>query len=191
MSTMALQVTLRAAEDDTTLRQKLARLRNVTALHGAMALSVERLVIKHMRTVKVPLGNKLGAPSTGFWRNAIASVRADSGDAGGVVRITQRGVALQYYGGTVTPKTAKALTIPIAAEAHGKTVGDFKAAGETIFRLKGSDLLCRDVGGKPQPLFVLRQSATIRPHADVLPTAEELQEAAAAGARRHLRIKNE
>ena len=169
------------------LAAKIAALKDKSGLHRTMGMGVEKLVIRHLREVKVPQGNRLGAPSTGFWQKAIASVVGTSGDAGASVRITHRGAAMQYYGGTVRPVRARALTIPIDAEAHGKTVGDFRAAGVEIFKLKGKDLLCRKVGDEVKPLFILRANAIIDNHPDVLPTRDELAEAAVKAGRAHMR----
>ena len=111
-------------EDSATpeLRAEMARLTDRKPLHAEMGMAVERLVARHLRATKLPQGNRLGAPSTGFWKKAIDSVVGTANATEAVVSIPSRGVALQYYGGTVKPQRAEDLTIPIHAVAHGKSV---------------------------------------------------------------------
>lgn len=158
----------------------IASLQNAAQLHANMAMGIEYTVLRHIRTKLVSTPNKLGAQSTGFWQKAANSVVARSTAQEAVVEITHRGVALQYYGGTVTPKNKKALTIPIHPDAHGKWVGDFPQG--TIFRIPGTALLARKVGdassAQIQPLFLLRRSVKVNSNPDVLPTEDEIRTAA-------------
>lgn len=75
-------------------------------LHDAMGMGVEDLVRTHIATTKK-------SPNTGWWSRVAASVThtADFGSA--VVSIPERGAALRYYGGTVRQKSGgPLLTIP-------------------------------------------------------------------------------
>lgn len=84
------------------------------------------------------------------------SSRADQGELGlGSSSIRAR---LLQKGGTVRPKRAKMLAIPIAAESYGKRPRDF--SGLAIMGSGGRAVLGRD----GVPLFVLVRSATIKPH---------------------------
>jgi len=74
--------------------------------------------------------------------------------------------AILHFGGTIRPKRAKALTIPIAPEARGKRARDF----ENTFVLRrgddapGEGLIMQKLGeGRVRPLFALRTSVTIEP----------------------------
>lgn len=67
------------------------------------------------------------------------------------------------YGTTITPKTAKWLTIPLIPAAKGKRAGDF---GDTLFYYKPEDedhaFLARDKGnGNIENVFLLVKSVTI------------------------------
>jgi len=74
--------------------------------------------------------------------------------------------AILHFGGTIRPKRAKALTIPIAPEARGMRARDF----ENTFVLRrpddeaGEGLIMQSLaGGGVKPLFALRTSVTIKP----------------------------
>ncbi|HSI08832.1 MAG TPA: hypothetical protein VK985_09575 [Rariglobus sp.] len=70
--------------------------------------------------------NALGGRRTNYYAAAGRSTSfAFAGDDAVVVSISQIGISLRYYGGTVKPKKAKFLTIPVAPEAHGKRAREF------------------------------------------------------------------
>lgn len=126
------------------VRAYIARLSDRTQLHDEMGMAVERQVVKHLRTVKVPQGNRLGAPSTGFWKSAIDSVVGTADAQAATVSIPARGVALQYYGGAVRAKTKPFLTIPIHAAAHGKSVEELGVRVYRFLSKKGNLILATD-----------------------------------------------
>ena len=64
--------------------------------------------------------NKLGGKKTDFWNGIAADTGvAEVSENGAVLTVANARFRLHLYGGTVTPKKAKALTIPIVPEAHG------------------------------------------------------------------------
>lgn len=69
--------------------------------------------------------NKHGYPSTGFWEAAARSVSTFNTDEGAVLRCSKLGVRQRYHGGTISAKSGKYLTIPICADAYGKTAAEF------------------------------------------------------------------
>lgn len=84
-------------------------------LHQAMAQGVELGVREHLT------GLNSRSPNTNFYARAAKSTEVEADGAQGLVRITQRGMALRYYGGRVVPgksissftgKETKALAIP-------------------------------------------------------------------------------
>jgi hypothetical protein len=185
------------------LRSMMARLADRTALHAEMGMAVERQVARHMRGSVALKPNRLGAPSTGFWQKAINSIRGTATDSEATVSIPARGVALQYYGGTVRPTSKEYLTIPIHAMAHGKSAREIGVRLYRFMSKKGNLILATDPNprrgstGKPSkkrarlggyrggtPLYVLKRSARILPHPNVLPDAAALgaEAAKAAGA---------
>ena len=97
----------------------------------------------------------------------VREVTAESIDVG----TNYRGAALKQFGGMITPDKARALTIPISAEAKGKTAYDFERSGKNLFVISentgdpstigvlGYEKATRKKGVTAfQPLFVLRTS---------------------------------
>lgn len=105
--------------DDAGARKAVAAVRQSAEhrepLHQAMAAGVEEAVREHL------LGINSRSPHTGFYARAARSTESVASEAGALVRIPHRGMALRYYGGKVTPgksvssktgKPTKALAIP-------------------------------------------------------------------------------
>ena len=151
-------------------------------------MAAEKTVLNHLRTVKQPQGNRFGAPSAGFWKKAMDSVFSTATATEATVSIPARGVALQYYGGTVRPTNKQCLTIPINAMAYNQSARTLAP----LIRVK--DILYKKFGegssAKLVAMFALRKSVTIRPHPDVLPSKGTIAQAVATEAeiycRRHV-----
>ena len=113
-----------------------------------------------------------------YWAQAARGTTYEVRGKEAFIVIDHVGVALHYYGGTVRPKNAKALTIPVeGSEAEGKRASEFddlfavKADGSGNYR----GFLARQVAADQiEPLFWLRKSATIREDKSVIPTDEAL-----------------
>lgn len=95
----------------------LAALADRTDLHDAMRDGAENLVRDHLR------GLNGRSPNTSFYGQAAASVESSADAQGATVRVPHRGVALRYYGGTVTAgasisshtgQPTKAIAVPTA-----------------------------------------------------------------------------
>lgn len=98
------------------------------------------------------------------------------------------GLRLQQYGGTITPKNKRALTIPVTAEARGMRAATFeKKYNRNLFvvgkeREQGEGTLAwEDEAGKLHAAFVLRKKTVIkslrerRGH-DAIPAEKEIAE---------------
>ena len=98
------------------------------------------------------------------------------------------GLRLQQYGGEITPKNKRALTIPVTAEARGMRASTFeKKYGRNLFvvgrnREQGEGTLAwEDDAGKLHAAFVLRKKSVVkslrerRGH-DAIPTEKEIAE---------------
>ena len=100
------------------------------------------------------------------------------------------GLRLQQYGGEITPKRKRALTIPVTAEAKGRTVRQFSTDTEKkLFVVKGDaakknpdiigSLVWEDPMGALHAAYVLRKRSNVPPlkerrgH-DAIPTNEQL-----------------
>lgn len=87
------------------------------------------------------------------------------------------GLRLHQEGGSIRPTSARALTIPMTAEARGLRAAEF-ARRRPLFRV-GNMLAFRDKRGKLHAAYALKRSVFVPPlksrrgH-DALPTAEQL-----------------
>jgi hypothetical protein len=79
------------------------------------------------------------------------------------------GLRLQQYGGTITPKNKRALTIPVTAEARGMRAATFeKKYNRNLFvvganREQGEGTLAwEDEAGKIHAAFVLRKKSVVK-----------------------------
>ena len=81
------------------------------------------------------------------------------------------GLRLHEYGGTIKPKKARALTIPLTAEARGRRAREFSGLGRHLFKVGGSQatgdklgtLVWEDAAGQLHAAYALRKSAKIEP----------------------------
>ncbi|MBI4027887.1 MAG: hypothetical protein HY360_23080 [Verrucomicrobia bacterium] len=70
--------------------------------------------------------NQLGGKRTHFYGQVARSVQDPRLDGDTInVSINHIGIAQRYFGGEITPKKAKYLTIPARAEAYGKRAREF------------------------------------------------------------------
>ncbi|MCW1884015.1 hypothetical protein OKA04_04695 [Luteolibacter flavescens] len=123
---------------------------NRTELNQALATRYVEVVQGHWRA-KNRKGNKLKGPRTNFWSKAaqetgITSVTEEGatvtvgGEAGQNVRI-------HIFGGTIKPKVAKAITIPLVPEAHGLRAAEYEQKHGDLFSIPNVPLLFEQEGG--------------------------------------------
>lgn len=99
---------------------------DLTTLHDSMAMGVNVAVKEHFEdSGLLRKKNALGGKSTGFWRKVSDSVKTSASAEQGTVSITERGFALQLFGGIVEPVTRKALSIPVHKSAHGLNASEY------------------------------------------------------------------
>jgi len=143
--------------------------------------------------------NKKGWPSTGFWEEAADSVDATASEEGVSLQGHKIGLRQRYYGGTIAPVNADALTIPISPISYGHTASEFP--GLFLLRTKKGAYLVQSgveidaktgrvngIGRKGRGnagqrrvaalnfLFKLVASVTQAPNPDVVPRREEFLE---------------
>ena len=109
------------------IRAELERIRSAETrrrLNGALGKRVEIVVRGHF--AKRPR-NKKGWPSQGFWRRRMrnATALASYDHEGAEVRIADPAINQKVFGGTITPKEGKYLTIPARPEANGRSPRTF------------------------------------------------------------------
>src|SRR5690606_12362507 len=94
-------------------------------LQSTIGLAAVDVTQRHLVQLGATRPNKLGAPSTGFYKAASESVHWRAEGETVTVSISHVGIAQRYYGGTITAKNAQYLTLPAIAEAHGKRAREF------------------------------------------------------------------
>lgn len=131
--------------------------------------------------------NKLGGRRSNFWNKIASSTNNPVAEGPGRVRIsiTDPRLAQKVYGGRITPKRRKALTIPVAPEAYDRTVPEFQQeTGIQLFllRKKGgglTNLLAGAIGGSGHRFKVYY---TLQPYVDQAADPEALPPPAVFGA---------
>jgi hypothetical protein len=120
--------------------------------------------------------NQLRGKRTHFWRAVARSVQNPVPDGADAVRIgiAHPHIRQKVEGGTIVAKRAGALTIPVSAEAHGRTAETLeKELGVTLFRVPsdfGEGLLAAAMAdGRIKVHYVLRRSVEQAPDPDALP----------------------
>ena len=151
--------------------------------------------------------NKRGWPSTGFWEAAARDTIAIVQGTQITLRCQKVGVRQRALGGTITPKNAKALTIPISPVSYGRRASEFP--GLFLLRTKRGSYLVQQgesvtssgntrqgtgLGGNRKRrqraglnfLFKLASSVTQEADPRVIPSNDELTEVAMAAITKEL-----
>lgn len=114
-----------------------------------------------------------GRKASKWWEGLVNWDPLESTDTGGGAYFGGKkyGLAQKVTGGTIRPTNARALTIPLVPEAHGRRVSDYVAEIGDLFRPKGKNYLAETLqGGGIRAVYSLRQSVTQEPFPDALPT---------------------
>ena len=97
------------------------------------------------------------------------------------VVVNKPGVALQYYGGTVRPKKARNLAIPMREEFRGKNPRELTGKRMFVFgqhRAAGKRFLAYNDGTALRIAYLLTPKAVIKPHRDKFPTDRQILDGA-------------
>jgi hypothetical protein len=167
-------------------------LRNPRGLNRVLAERWLDLMKGHFRD-KNATPNALGGPRTNFW-NGVASDTGvtDVTETGATITVANQPFRLHLYGGTVVPKKAKALTIPLVPEAHGLMARTYQQKfGRKLFTIGGPGkvpfLFERTDGGVPgtkgasrnsiRPVYRLAKRAMIKRDPKALPDVDVVRAA--------------
>ena len=102
---------------------------------------VQRHIRAYMRT-KHTSAHMLGARPTGHYEKGAAAITMTADQSGAEVRIPIPGLRRAWEDMPIRPGPGKrALTLPRAAVAYGRTVAEVRALGWTVFRPKGTNWL--------------------------------------------------
>lgn len=174
-----------------TLSSRIQRPRALAAVLGREANNRLRV---HFRRKQNAEPNKLGGKRTNFWRAVANSVQSPIIAADGLtirVGINHPAIAQKYYGGVITAKRAKALTIPVSQEAYGRTAETLEAEKNiklfVMPREFGSGLLVAAMADKSIKVhYVLRRSVRQQKDPDALPTKKVMLDALLVRARSYV-----
>ena len=107
----------------------------------AVMKHVQRHIRSYMRT-KHGSAHALGARPTGHYEKGAAAITMTADQSGAEVRIPIPGLRRAWEDVEIRPGPGKrALTLPRAAIAYGRTVAEVRALGWTVFRPKGTNWL--------------------------------------------------
>lgn len=148
------------------------------------------------------LPNKMGAPKSNFWNKVAEDTNVEEvTDTGASVAVAEVRFRIHLFGGTILPKKAKALTVPLIKEARGESVASYRLkTGHRLFTIPGRNVLFekadnlgatesrvgftrgrdRGFGVKLaarqglRAVFALKASVTIEADPDALPPLDDL-----------------
>jgi hypothetical protein len=168
-------ISIRLDRDEVT--PHLRKLLKETESNGPLAKVLGRAgantLRKHFRS-RNRTPNKIGGTRTNFWSRVAESVQSPVSSPGRIViPVSHPAIAQKVFGGTITPKKAKNLAIPIAPEAHGKSPRVFPLLQFAMTRA-GVQLLGLPGEGGIKWLYVLKTSITQDPDPKALPTDAEM-----------------
>lgn len=159
-------------------------------LPGLMAAGrgVQNLLRTHYRQKHKDEPNKLGGKRTDYWLGVAHAVNqpTPAGDNAVMVSISHPSIKQKIYGGTITAKRSRFLTIPVDARAYGRSAATLEQSlGIKLFVITGGGrafLAGRmKEGRRGMPLrvfYVLKKSVTQRPDATALPPKGEIEQTA-------------
>lgn len=139
---------------------------------------VQRHIRSYMRA-KHTSAHMLGARPTGHYEKGAAAITMSADASGAEVRIPIPGLRRAWEDVTIRPGPGKrALTLPRAAVAYGRTVAEVRALGWTVFRPKGTAWLMgtRDGDRTPTLLYTLVGGVVQRRDPSLLPSQGEIAE---------------
>ena len=139
---------------------------------------VQRHIRSYMRT-KHTSAHMLGARPTGHYEKGAAAITMSADQSGAEVRIPIPGLKRAWEDMPIHPGPGKrALTLPRAAVAYGRTVAEVRALGWTVFRPKGTSWLMGTKGDDKTPtlLYTLVGGVVQRRDPSLLPSQGEIAE---------------
>jgi len=111
-------------------------------INPVIGRAAANVAVAHLRAKNASSANAFGGRRTNYYAGAArATSFAILNDSEVVVSVAQIGIRQRFFGGTLRPKTAKYLTIPAIAEAHGKRAREFAGLTFAVIPGKGPALV--------------------------------------------------
>lgn len=128
-------------------------------LFSAAGKAVLNLVQRHIRSymrTKHHTANMLCARPTGHYQKGAAAITSIADSSGAVVRIPIPGIDRAWNDIQIRPGPGKrALTLPRATVAYGRTVAEVRALGWKVFHPKGTNWLLGRRAGEDTSVYTL------------------------------------
>ena len=126
---------------------------NPNEIGRLVGLAVLEKVKAHLVQYDADHPNKLGGQRTNYYATAAANTTLDISSESATISVVQTGINQRIYGGRITPKNSKYLTIPACAEAYAKRAGQFPNLIPMIRRKNGVVRAVALVEAQTQPLL--------------------------------------
>lgn len=124
MPGLGIEISVLRDSASPSLRRLAAGLQS-DALNGIAGRSATNVIRAHLFGLNQTRPNQLGGTRTNFYASAARGTQFRIVGDHAVVSINQVGIAQRVYGGTIRPKTAKFLTIPVNPKAYGHRAAEF------------------------------------------------------------------
>jgi hypothetical protein len=172
-----------------------------------MGRAVRSVIVDHFTEIENDSAHhktarSLGAAPTGVYADAARNTSQPEVSSEGVtISIHQVAIAQRFFGGTIQPVTAKFLAIPARTEAYGKSPREFDNLRAIIFKSGAGALVAREggatvigtsggrtniSGSEAGVYFWLVKQVTQQPDPTVLPTEDEMLNAAMESAKSYI-----
>lgn len=174
-------ITIPITLQSTKLANWIARAERISSdlspLMLVLGTDLRNQLVAHFRERKRLNKNKLRGKRTNFWSQVAMATqvpRVKNSGSQVIVSINHPSIAQKVRGGIIRAKRAKALTIPVAPEAYGRTVRTFEAETGTKLFLIGKEfghgaLAAATKSGGFKIMYVLRKSLYQKPDPNALP----------------------
>ncbi len=165
-------------------------------IRRVMGRAIATRLRKHFSQLDAERPNKLGGTRTHFYGQARRGVQQPDLTGDGVkVAINNVGIAQRYFGGDITPKVAKWLTLPVHPEAYGHRAREFGDLDFVPLDGQRRAMLVRSSPDSPSGIgevfFLLVKRVHQEPDPTVLPSSEDLQGEALQAGDSHLNLLKE
>lgn len=172
---MAVEIQLARDEVTPALRRLLREATGSSGLSAVLGRAGRNVLVAHFRE-RNQTPNRLGGKRTNFWSRVAESVDAPRVEGRGIIiRVAHPAIGQKVHGGTIVPRKAKALAIPVAARAHG--LSPRSIPGLIFIPSQGGQsvgFLALRNAGNLQFLFVLKKSVTQAPDPLALPPGRDV-----------------
>jgi len=119
---------------------------------------------------------RLGGQRTNHLTKGAARVSFSADDNHGEVHIPIAGIGRAFHDIVITPRHARALTLPVHGAAYGHRASELSRMGWTIFRPKGHDVLMGSRKGDKEAvtLYALKKRVQQRQDRSLLPSDQKI-----------------